>query len=47
LTAAKDSFKTAYRLAKEQSVPDLSRYLEHVERIEKRLSAHTPPRGDS
>jgi predicted alpha/beta superfamily hydrolase len=46
LMAAKSSFDTAYLLAKEQSVPDLARFLNHVKRIERSLSAQTPPRGD-
>jgi predicted alpha/beta superfamily hydrolase len=46
LMAAKNSFETAYRLAKQRSAPDLTRFRNHVKRIEKSLSAQTPRHGD-
>ncbi len=38
LELAKEKFKKAYEMAKEQGTSDLSRYLDHIERIQKQLN---------
>ncbi len=38
LELAKEKFKKAYEMAKEKGTSDLSRYLDHIERIQKKLN---------